>query len=307
MAPRKPSAKAASSRSAAPAASPPPPAAAGPAATPAAAPTVGSYDHKTAEALIRPEVGVQARFAKRKPPRRYAYDPSLAPSLQWDGANAAREQGEALIARIERATQALAAAAAAVGGALAALAARPGDAAALAAAQAAQAAYQTAQAELAAATAALKALSRPFLEWAGKAERLSFEVPTLPLFIHERLSTQAILESLKGFQAGGQMALDFFGHPDRDLAEQLLKAYEHPNGWFNRMILGDSLAVMASLARREDLAGKVQMIYIDPPYGISFGSKFQPQRGPRGFETAVQMPTPDPPSAVPTSSAGEGA
>jgi hypothetical protein len=72
--------------------------------------TVGSYDHTTAAALIRPEVGVQARFAKRKPPRRYAYDPSLAPSLQWDGGNPARQAGEALIARIERAAQALAAA-----------------------------------------------------------------------------------------------------------------------------------------------------------------------------------------------------
>ena len=265
MASRKPSAKAAAPQSA-PSAAP-----AAPKAVANAAPTVGSYDHKTAEALIRPEVGVQARFAKRKPPRRYAYDPSLAPSLQWDGANAAREQGEALIARIELATQALAAAA--VGGALAALAARPGDAAALAAAQAA---HQTAQAELAAATAALKALSRPFLEWAGKAERLSFEVPTLPLFIHERLSTQAILESLKGFQAGGQIALDFFGHPDRDMAEQLLKAYEHPNGWFNRMILGDSLVVMNSLLEYEHMAGQVQMIYIDPPYGVKFGSNFQP-------------------------------
>jgi adenine-specific DNA-methyltransferase len=221
--------------------------------SPHAAPPGGaaSYEHKTAEALIRPEVGVQPRFKKRKPPAKYAYDASLAPTMQWDAGNPAREQGEALIARIEAAAQALTAATT-------------------------PEAREQARAELSAATAALKALSRPFLEWAGKAERLSFEVPTLPLFIHERLSTQAILESLKGFKSGGQMALDFFGHPDRDLAEQLLKAYEYPNGWFNRMILGDSLVVMNSLLQYEQMGRQVQMIYIDPPYGVKFGSNFQP-------------------------------
>ncbi len=212
-----------------------------------------SFEHKGAEALIRPEVGVQPRFKKRKPPAQYAYDPSLAPTMQWDAGNPARERGEALIARIESAAARLAQWPAG---------AEPAERERLAA-------------ELRDASAALKALSRPFLEWAGKAERLSFEVPTLPLFIHERLSTQAILESLKGY-TGGQLALDFGGHPDRDLAEQLLKAYEYPNGWFNRMILGDSLVVMNSLLQYEHLAGQVQMIYIDPPYGVKFGSNFQP-------------------------------
>jgi len=57
--------------------------------------------------------------------------------------------------------------------------------------------------------------------------------------------------------------------------------YKHPMDWTNRMILGDSLAVMASLARREALAGKVQMIYMDPPYGIKYASNFQPEVGRR--------------------------
>lgn len=219
----------------------------------ATGPAAASYEHKGAEALIRPEVGVQSRFKKRKPPAKYAYDPSLAPTMQWDAGNPARERGEALIARIEEAAARLA----------------------RLAADAEPAERERLAAELRDASAALKALSRPFLEWAGKAERLSFEVPTLPLFIHERLSTQAILESLKGY-TGGQMALDFGGHPDRDLAEQLLKAYEYPNGWFNRMILGDSLVVMSSLLQYEHMAGQVQMIYIDPPYGVKFGSNFQP-------------------------------
>ncbi len=216
-----------------------------------AAQTAASYEHKGAEALIRPEVGLQSRFKKRKPPARYVYDPSLAPTMQWDTGNPVRDRGETLIARIEVLAHALAVATDAQ-------------------------AREPLLADLRAATAELKAMSRPFLEWAGKAERLSFEVPTLPLFIHERLSTQAILESLKGFQAGGQMALDFFGHPDRDIAEQLLKAYEYPNGWFNRMILGDSLVVMNSLLQYEHMAGQVQMVYIDPPYGVKFGSNFQP-------------------------------
>ncbi len=224
-----------------------------PAAGTGTGPTAASYEHKGAEALIRPEVGVQPRFKKRKPPARYAYDPSLAPTMQWDAGNPARERGEALIARIEAAAQQLAPLRADADPAL----------------------REQLAAELRDASSALKALSRPFLEWAGKAERLSFEVPTLPLFIHERLSTQAILESLKGY-TGGQMALDFGGHPDRDLSEQLLKAYEYPNGWFNRMILGDSLVVMNSLLQYEHMAGQVQMIYIDPPYGVKFGSNFQP-------------------------------
>lgn len=208
------------------------------------------YTHQTAKSLIRPEVGVQPRFKKRKPPAKYQYDASLAPELQWDGQNPARERGEALIAEIDAASKTLATS---DNSARSALIAR-----------------------IEVAIRELKALSKPFLNWTGKAERLSFEVPTLPMFIHERLSTQAILDSVKGYKISGQLGFDFHGHPDRDLAEQLLKSYEHPNGWFNRIILGDSLVVMNSLVHYEHLAGQVQMIYLDPPYGVKFGSNFQP-------------------------------
>ena len=61
-----------------------------------AAPSSAAFEHRGAEALIRPEVGVQSRFKKRRPPAKYAYDPSLAPSMQWDDGNPARERGEAL-------------------------------------------------------------------------------------------------------------------------------------------------------------------------------------------------------------------
>src|SRR6185436_3868638 len=113
----------------------------------------------------------------------------------------------------------------------------------------------------------------PFLNWTGKAERGSFEVPTLPLFVHERLSTQAILESVTGWKRDQQV--DLFGDPQRPIAEQL-RAYEHRDKWVNRMILGDSLVVMNSLLQYEGLGAQVQMIYIDPPYGVKFGSNFQP-------------------------------
>src|SRR6266480_697962 len=115
----------------------------------------------------------------------------------------------------------------------------------------------------------------PQLQWAGKAERTSFEVPTLPLFIHERLSTKAILETLKGHARDRQMQM-LFADPDLSITDRILKAYEHKDRWVNRMVLGDSLVVMNSLLRYESLGGQVQMIYMDPPYGVEFRSNFQP-------------------------------
>jgi len=73
-----------------------------------------------------------------------------------------------------------------------------------------------------------------------------------------------------------QLGLNLFGDPGRSITDQVLKAYEYRDKWVNRMILGDSLVVMNSLLRYEGLGGQVQMIYIDPPYGVRFGSNFQP-------------------------------
>jgi len=122
----------------------------------------------------------------------------------------------------------------------------------------------------------LRRLCQPLLNWAGKAERLSFEVPTLPLFVHERLSTKAIVETLKGHRKPQERQLELFGDPHRPVIDQVLKAYEYRDQWVNRLILGDSLVVMNSLLHYEGLAGQVQMIYMDPPYGVKFGSNFQP-------------------------------
>jgi adenine-specific DNA-methyltransferase len=211
-----------------------------------------TYRHEE-EALLRPEVGTQAQFRKRKPPKTYRYDSSLSPALDWDGENSARELGEWLISQIE-------------------------EASALDPPFAFREPRRFGDVEVAGlrdAVAQLKALSRPFLDWAGKAERLSFDVPTLPLFVHERLSTKAILQTLTGHARDRQMEMQLFADPQLSLAQQL-EAYEHKGGWVNRMILGDSLVVMNSLLEYEGLGGQVQMIYIDPPYGVKFGSNFQP-------------------------------
>jgi len=131
-------------------------------------------------------------------------------------------------------------------------------------------------AEEAAVLAAALRRHEPWLEWAGKRERPGFEVEPAALHIHERVSTQAMLRVL----AREDVNRDLFVDPQQSYAEAV-QFYKRDIDWSNRMILGDSLAVMASLSRREDLAGKVQMVYIDPPYGISFKSNFQPQLGQR--------------------------
>ena len=244
--------------------------------------TTASYQHVEAKAIIRPEAGAQTRFKKKKPAATWHYDSSLAPELQWDALNPAREQGEARIAELQAALASMQATLVEVEKQLAS--AQPSQSA-----QDLSGLLQQTRAKLVAmqngalragreGAAALKSLSKPFLNWAGKAERLSFDVPTLPMFIHERLSTQAILDSVSRHKlsAQGDWVNEFFGHPERSLPEQLLKAYEHPNGWQNRMVLGDSLVVMNSMLHYENMGGQVQMAYIDPPYGVKFGSNFQP-------------------------------
>jgi len=116
----------------------------------------------------------------------------------------------------------------------------------------------------------------PWLEWAGKRETPRFAVDPVALHIHERVSTQAILRAA----ARQDVTRDLFADPKLTYA-QAVRFYQHDMDWANRLILGDSLQVMASLAQRENLAGKVQMIYLDPPYGIRFGSNFQPETGKR--------------------------
>ena len=113
--------------------------------------------------------------------------------------------------------------------------------------------------------------------WAGKAERLSFDVPTLPLFVHERLSTKAISRRSTAQDATSRRTMfDLFGDPQHSIDRPGASRLRAPDKWVNRLILGDSLVVMNSLLHYEGLGGQVQMIYIDPPYGVKFGSNFQP-------------------------------
>jgi adenine-specific DNA-methyltransferase len=131
--------------------------------------------------------------------------------------------------------------------------------------------------------------SEPWLEWSGKREKPWFEVDPVALHMHDRISTQAILRVL----AREDVERNLFADPQHEYA-QAVQFYQHDVDWANRMILGDSLQVMASLARREDLAGKVQMIYLDPPYGIKFSSNFQPQLGQRNVKDREQDLTREP-------------
>jgi adenine-specific DNA-methyltransferase len=113
----------------------------------------------------------------------------------------------------------------------------------------------------------------PQLQWAGKAEHTSFEVPTLSLHVHERIDPHTIIESVKKEKDnGGQLSLFAEHKPLREAID----FYKHKEGWTNRLIAGDSLLVMNSLLEKEGMAGKVQMVYFDPPYGIKYGSNFQP-------------------------------
>ena len=190
------------------------------------------------EQLLRPESGAQDVFppAKRKPPTTYRYDSSLSPELTWDEAEA-RSQGEELIDEIINSDDLT---------------------------------------RVKTAAEKLKRLSQPFLNWAGKTEREHIQVPTLPLFVHERLSTAAVLETLKRHRRDRKGTLDLFGEGSKSIGEKIRGAYEHLNGWQNRLILGDSLQVMNSLLEYESLGRQVQMVYMDPPYGVKFGGNFQP-------------------------------
>jgi adenine-specific DNA-methyltransferase len=129
----------------------------------------------------------------------------------------------------------------------------------------------------------------PWLEWATKREKKSFEVDPVALHIHERISAQAILK----VAARQDIERSLFADPEQKYQEAV-QFYRHNIDWTNRLILGDSLQVMTSLARREDLAGKVQMIYMDPPYGIKFASNFQSEVGNRDVKDGEKSLTREP-------------
>ena len=119
----------------------------------------------------------------------------------------------------------------------------------------------------------------PQLVWKGKDEQDGEDlvVPAIPIYIQEQISPKAIIEDLRATTAAGRDAqLDLFSGDFNGMAfEERVDFYRHPMKWSNRMILGDSLLAMSSLAEKEGLKGQVQTIYLDPPYGIKFGSNWQ--------------------------------
>lgn len=115
----------------------------------------------------------------------------------------------------------------------------------------------------------------PQLIWAGKREQgAEFAVPTVPIYVQEKIAPEAIIARLKlGAEENAQMML--FGETAETQFSKAIDFYKHEDNWQNRMILGDSLLVMNSLLEKEGMRGRVQTIYIDPPYGIKFGSNWQ--------------------------------
>ncbi len=121
----------------------------------------------------------------------------------------------------------------------------------------------------------------PQLIWRGKYDggpsddELVTDAP--PIYIQEKIDPRVLVENLRTTAAQGEPEpeLTLFENFDGLGELDLVDFYRHQANWSNRMILGDSQQVMASLAERELLRGKVQMIYIDPPYGIKFGSNWQ--------------------------------
>lgn len=117
----------------------------------------------------------------------------------------------------------------------------------------------------------------PQLQWAGKEEHTSFEVPTVSLHVHERIDPRTIVEAVRKQSGKGAFRqLSLFEAERKEPLREAIEFYRHAHGWSNRLIAGDSMLVMNSLLEKEGLAGKMQMIYIAPPYGIKYGSNFQP-------------------------------
>ena len=124
----------------------------------------------------------------------------------------------------------------------------------------------------------------PTLDWAGKKEHMSFAVPTSSIHIHESIKPHKIIRSIQSIGENDDVdekQLTLFEEIETPLERmqrrrQEIEFYEHEDKWANRLIAGDSLVVMNSLLQKEGMAGQVQMVYFDPPYGIKYGSNFQP-------------------------------
>jgi len=236
---------------------------------------IESYEHQDKQRVNNPPVGLVTpetdpdAGAKKT----YAYDPHLDPALSWDQQNG-RKEIEERYAQVRALTSAVKAA-------FLELARAKQDGVTEEGLTLLQEKANALIDQATDAAAALEKLQLPYLQWAGKAEHTSFEVPTVSLHVHERIDPRTIIEAVRKRNGSGQGAVDsdqlpLFVVERKEPLRQAIEFYKHPHGWSNRLVAGDSLLVMNSLLEKEGMAGKVQMIYFDPPYGIKYGSNFQP-------------------------------
>ncbi len=114
------------------------------------------------------------------------------------------------------------------------------------------------------------------LSWSGKAEYTSFEFPTVSLHVHERIDPRTIIEAVQK-RGVTKHQLPLFDAPEENPPlRQAIGFYRHRYNWSNRLIAGDSILVMKSLIEKEGMGEQAQMVYMDPPYRIRYGSNIQP-------------------------------
>ena len=116
---------------------------------------------------------------------------------------------------------------------------------------------------------------QPQLIWHGKRQRDQLDIPLQPLHIHERIDPRAIVRAVQKTNGNGHQ-LPFELPEENPPLERAVEFYQHSQNWANRLITGDSLHVMNSLLEKESMGGKIQCVYMDPPYGIKYGGNFQP-------------------------------
>jgi len=198
---------------------------------------IGQYDHTDKERLNNPPVGlVTAETDRDMPKKRYSYDPHLDPQLNCDARKLRDDFEEMLRAAMDENDP-------------------------------------EKRAEIL--EPIIKA-SQPWLEWAGKKEHTTFDVDTVSLHVQERIDPYRVIGEVRKAKQQSNLNLFFDSKENNPPLREAIEFYKHRMNWTNRMVAGDSLLVMNSLLEKEGMAGKVQMIYIDPPYGIKYGSNFQP-------------------------------
>ena len=120
----------------------------------------------------------------------------------------------------------------------------------------------------------------PNLEWTGKLEKNQLEIDNVSLHVHEKIDPKLLIDKIKSNAEKSikeDKQLNFFDNPDFEKPlNKALQFYQHESSWSNRLIAGDSLLVMNSLLEKEGMGGKIQTIFMDPPYGINYRSNFQP-------------------------------